>query len=33
LLRVVPMAWVRRIAALAFGVVAVVTALQAAGVL
>jgi len=33
LLRVVPMQWVRRIAAVAFGVVAVVTALQAANVL
>jgi Ca2+/H+ antiporter, TMEM165/GDT1 family len=33
LLRVVPMKWVRRIAALAFSVVAVITALQAAKVL
>ena len=33
LLRVVPMQWVRRIAAVAFGVVAIVTALQAANVL
>jgi putative Ca2+/H+ antiporter (TMEM165/GDT1 family) len=33
LLRVIPMVWVRRIAAAAFAVVAVVTALQAAKVL
>lgn len=33
MLRVVPMVWVRRIAAAAFGVVAIVTALQAADVL
>jgi putative Ca2+/H+ antiporter (TMEM165/GDT1 family) len=33
LLRVVPMVWVRRVAAVAFGIVAVVTALQAANVL
>lgn len=32
LLRVVPLVWVRRIAAIAFGAVAVVTALEAAGV-
>ena len=33
LLRVVPLEWVRRAAAVAFGVIAVVTALEAAGVL
>ena len=33
LLRVVPLEWVRRAAALAFGVIAVVTALEAGGVL
>jgi putative Ca2+/H+ antiporter (TMEM165/GDT1 family) len=33
LLRVLPLDWIRRIAAVAFGVVALVTALQAAGML
>jgi Ca2+/H+ antiporter, TMEM165/GDT1 family len=33
MLRVVPLTWVRRIAALAFGVVAIITALEAAGVM
>ena len=33
MLRLIPLQWVRRIAALAFGIVAVVTGLEAAGVM